>query len=42
MVGYIQDMIFDKELDYLGAFAGQGVPMASNWSVTRLTGSQSD
>ena len=30
MVGYIQDMIFDKELDYLGAFAGQGVPMASN------------
>jgi len=30
IVGYIQDMIFDKELDYLGSVAGQGVPMASN------------
>lgn len=30
LVGYIQDMIFDKELDYLGALAGQGVPLASN------------
>lgn len=30
LVGYIQDMIFDKELDYLGALAAQGVPLASN------------
>lgn len=30
LVGYIQDMIFDKELDYLGTLAGQGVPIASN------------
>jgi len=30
LVGYIQDMIFDKELDYLGSLAGQGVPLASN------------
>ena len=30
LVGYIQDMIFDKELDYLGPLAQQGVPLASN------------
>ena len=30
VVGYIPDMIFDKELDYLGPLAAQGVPMASN------------
>ena len=30
VVGYIPDMIFDKELDYLGALADGGVPMASN------------
>jgi len=30
LVGYIPDMIFDKELDYLGALAAQGVQMASN------------
>jgi DNA-binding transcriptional LysR family regulator len=30
VVGYIPDMIFDKELDYLGALAAQGVHLASN------------
>ena len=30
LVGYIPDMIFDKELDYLGALGAQGVQMASN------------
>jgi len=29
-VGYIPDMIFDKELDYLGALGTGGVQMASN------------
>lgn len=30
MVGYIPDMIFDKELDYLGDLAANGVQQASN------------
>lgn len=30
LVGYIQDMIFDKELDYLSGLTTQGVPMTSN------------
>ena len=30
LVGYIPDMIFDKELDYLGALGANGVPLASN------------
>ena len=30
VVGYIQDMIFDRELDYLGGLAAQGVQLASN------------
>ena len=30
LVGYIPDMIFDKELDYLGGLARNGVQMASN------------
>lgn len=30
VVGYIPDMIFDKELDYLGDLGAQGVQMASN------------
>lgn len=30
VVGYIPDMIFDKELDYLGALGAAGVQMASN------------
>ena len=30
VVGYIPDMIFDKELDYLGEVGGQKVQMASN------------
>lgn len=30
VVGYIPDMIFDKELDYLGDLGVRGVPMASN------------
>jgi len=30
LVGYIPDMIFDKELDYLGALGTGGVQMASN------------
>ncbi|SMX31596.1 LysR family transcriptional regulator [Octadecabacter ascidiaceicola] len=30
IVGYIPDMIFDKELDYLGDFGADGVQVASN------------
>lgn len=30
VIGYIPDMIFDKELDYLGALGVQSVPLASN------------
>lgn len=30
MVGYIPDMIFDKELDYLGDLGAEGVQLASN------------
>lgn len=30
LVGYIPDMIFDKELDYLGELGVRGVPVASN------------
>lgn len=30
LVGYIPDMIFDRELDYLGSLGAQGVPLASN------------
>lgn len=30
VVGYIPDMIFDKELDYLGPLGAKGVQMASN------------
>ncbi|MDB2369124.1 LysR family transcriptional regulator [Octadecabacter sp.] len=30
LVGYIPDMIFDRELDYLGDLASGGVPLASN------------
>lgn len=30
VVGYIPDMIFDKELDYLGELGAQGVQLASN------------
>ena len=30
MVGYIPDMIFDKELDYLGELGKGGVQLASN------------
>ncbi|MDZ4096614.1 MAG: LysR family transcriptional regulator [Paracoccaceae bacterium] len=30
MVGYIADMIFDKELDYLTGIGGGAVPLASN------------
>ena len=30
IVGYIPDMIFDKELDYLGPLGGDGVQLASN------------
>ena len=30
LVGYIPDMIFDRELDYLGALGARGVPLASN------------
>jgi len=30
LVGYIPDMIFDKELDYLAAIGATGVPLASN------------
>ena len=30
VVGYIPDMIFDKELDYLGSLGARGVQLASN------------
>mgnify|MGYP006178248571 CR=1 FL=1 len=30
VVGYIADMIFDKELDYLGPLGANTPPMASN------------
>ncbi|MCP1170216.1 substrate-binding domain-containing protein, partial [Limimaricola sp. ASW11-118] len=30
LVGYIPDMIFDRELDYLGDLGARGVPLASN------------
>lgn len=30
MVGYIADMIFDKELDYLGQLGAERIPLASN------------
>ncbi|WIV51823.1 LysR family transcriptional regulator [Marivivens sp. LCG002] len=36
VVGYIADMIFDKELDYLGSLAAQGVQRASNSVAVQL------
>jgi DNA-binding transcriptional LysR family regulator len=36
VVGYIPDMIFDKELDYLGDLGAQGVQMASNSVAVQL------
>jgi len=36
MVGYIPDMIFDKELDYLGALGAGGVQLASNSVAVQL------
>ncbi|MFQ1700964.1 LysR family transcriptional regulator [Loktanella agnita] len=36
IVGYIPDMIFDKELDYLGALGKQGVHLASNSVAVQL------
>lgn len=36
MVGYIPDMIFDKELDYLGDLGAGRVPLASNSVVVQL------
>lgn len=36
LVGYIPDMIFDEELDYLGALAEHGVPLASNSVAVQL------
>ena len=36
IVGYIPDMIFDKELDYLGDLGAQGVQMASNSVAVQL------
>ena len=36
VVGYIPDMIFDKELDYLGTLAANGVPLASNSVAVQL------
>ncbi len=36
VVGYIPDMIFDKELDYLGLLAAGGVPRASNSVAVQL------
>ena len=36
IVGYIPDMIFDKELDYLGAVGARGVQMASNSVAVQL------
>ena len=36
VVGYIPDMIFDKELDYLGALGAGGVQLASNSVAVQL------
>jgi len=36
IVGYIPDMIFDKELDYLGEIGAAGVQMASNSVAVQL------
>jgi DNA-binding transcriptional LysR family regulator len=36
VVGYIPDMIFDKELDYLGELGSDGVQMASNSVAVQL------
>ncbi|MEI4470390.1 LysR family transcriptional regulator [Frigidibacter sp. MR17.24] len=36
VVGYIPDMIFDKELDYLAEIGGGGVPLASNSVAVQL------
>lgn len=36
IVGYIPDMIFDKELDYLGPLGADGVQMASNSVAVQL------
>ncbi len=36
VVGYIPDMIFDKELDYLGTLGRDGVPLASNSVAVQL------
>lgn len=36
VVGYIPDMIFDKELDYLGELGAQGVQLASNSVAVQL------
>ena len=36
VVGYIQDMIFDKELDYLNTIASPSVKMASNSVAVQL------
>ncbi len=36
IVGYIPDMIFDKELDYLGEIGAGGVQMASNSVAVQL------
>jgi DNA-binding transcriptional LysR family regulator len=36
IVGYIPDMIFDKELDYLGQLGASGVQMASNSVAVQL------
>jgi DNA-binding transcriptional LysR family regulator len=36
VVGYIPDMIFDKELDYLGTLSRDGVQMASNSVAVQL------
>ncbi|WP_106744472.1 LysR family transcriptional regulator [Yoonia maritima] len=36
IVGYIPDMIFDKELDYLGDLGAQGVQLASNSVAVQL------
>jgi hypothetical protein len=36
LVGYIPDMIFDRELDYLGALGAGGVQLASNSVAVQL------
>ncbi len=36
VVGYIPDMIFDRELDYLGTLAADGVQLASNSVAVQL------